>query len=117
MVTIVDASCKTAELPQRPLRRVAVSLSQNETSILRVLVATEGVLGPFRPQEDSDEKARGRDLTKNCVCARTLAAKRCKSARKKQCLVGPRAAQACNTCYGWLADACDAPRARTGSRE
>ena len=33
----MDTSCKVAELPQRPLRRVAVSLSQNETILLRVL--------------------------------------------------------------------------------
>ena len=54
----MDTSCKVAELPQRPLRRVAVSLSQNETILLRVLLAAEGVPGPFRPQEDVDEKAK-----------------------------------------------------------
>ena len=68
------------------------------------------------PGKRQREKARDRDLKKNCVCARTLAAKRCKSARKKQCLIGPRAAQVCNTCDGWPADACDETRARTGSR-
>ena len=57
MITIVDASCKVVELPQRPLRRVAVSLSQNETILLRVLPAAEGVVGLLRPQEHVDEKA------------------------------------------------------------
>ena len=93
-----------------------VALPKNETSILRVLVTTEGVFGPC-PRKTSRRKLKVRDLKKNCVCARTLAAKRCKSARKKQCRIGPRAAQVCNTCDGWPADACDAPRARTGSRD
>ena len=50
----MDNSCKVAELPQRPL---PVSLSQNETILLRVLPAAEGVVGLLRPQEDVDEKA------------------------------------------------------------
>ena len=68
MVTIVDASCKVAELPQRPLRRVAVSLSQKcETILLRVLSAAEGVVGPC-PRKTSRRKLKVRDLKKNLRC-------------------------------------------------
>ena len=81
MINIVNASCKVAELPQRLLRRVAVSLSQNETILLRVLLAAEGVPGPFRPQEDVDEKAS--DPAKKRIAKRRVPAScvRCATAQ------------------------------------
>ena len=76
----------------------------------------EGVVVPC-PRKTSRRKLEFATQKKNCVRARTLAGRKAlQISAKKQCRIGPRAAQACNTCYGWPADACDETRARTGSR-
>ena len=110
MINIVNASCKVAELPQRLLRRVAVSLSQNETILLRVLLAAEGVPGPFRPQEDVDEKAS--DPAKKRIAKRRVPAS-CAlrhSADHSKARATDGAARSRNDRCGWPADACDEPR-------
>ena len=48
-------SRRAAPAPVATCGRVA--LPKYETILLRVLLAAEGVFGPFRPQEDVDEKA------------------------------------------------------------
>ena len=58
MVTIVDASCNVVELPQPPLRRVAVSLSQKTRREHPTGFGHYGRSLRSLPQEDVKEKAK-----------------------------------------------------------
>ena len=61
-------------------------------------------------QEDVKKKARVRDPKKELrACPNGAGRKALQISAKKQCRIGPRAAQACNTCDGWPADAYDEP--------
>ena len=67
MVTIVDASCNVVELPQPPLRRVAVSLSRKNETIITGFGHGRSRRSLY--QEDVKKKARVRDPKKELrVC-------------------------------------------------
>ena len=119
MVTIVDASCNVVELPQRPLRRVAVSLSQK----MRDDHACYGFCRHGRsrrslPQEDVDEKAKSPRPKKELRVCPNVGRKALQISAVKAVPHRPAGCPShCNTCDGWPPNACDAARARTGSPE
>ena len=63
----MDTSCKVAELPQRPLRRVAVSLSQSRDDPPTGFVR-RGRSRRSLPQEDVEEKTKSPRPKKELRC-------------------------------------------------